>query len=93
MSAKDAQKRRSQERAARKRAKTKPGPRRSVVMTQEAFRRLASPIISELAEKNDLSEDVVAAVMEDMVEEGNLGLGSDGLLAIRKPTGETAGKQ
>ncbi|MBF0461430.1 MAG: hypothetical protein HQL87_08540 [Magnetococcales bacterium] len=87
MSAKDAQKRRSQERAARKRAKSKPGPRRQeAVMTQEAFRRLASPIISELAEKNDLSEDVVAAVMEEMVEEGSLGLDTDGRLAVRKPT-------
>ena len=94
MSAKDAQKRRSQERAARKRAKSKPGPRRQeAVMTQGAFRQLASPIISELAEKNDLSEDVVAAVMEDMVEEGRLGLDTDGRLAVRKLTGETAGKQ
>ena len=93
MSAKDAQKRRSQERAARKRAKSKPGLRRQeAVMTQGAFRQLASPIISELAEKNDLSEDVVAAVMEEMVEEGRLGLGSDGRLAVRKASDGPGGR-
>ena len=85
MSAKDAQKRRFQERAARKRAKTKPGPRRSAVMTQEAFRRIAALIISEVAENNGKSEEVVAAVMEMMVEEGCLGLGDDGRLASRNP--------
>ncbi|MEO5350633.1 MAG: hypothetical protein H7836_13450 [Magnetococcus sp. YQC-3] len=85
MSAKDAQKRRSQTRAARKRAKSKSGPRsRAVVMSQEGFRRLAAPVVSGLAKKNDLSEEVVAAVMEEMVEEGLLGLDEHGLLAVRK---------
>ncbi|CAK0762691.1 hypothetical protein WCLP8_3500014 [uncultured Gammaproteobacteria bacterium] len=79
MSAKDAQKRRSQERAAQKRAKSKPGPRRQdAVMTPEAFRRLAAPIISEVAEKRGKSEDVVATVLEMMVDEGCLGLDANG---------------
>ena len=87
MSAKDAQKRRSQERAARKRAKSKPSARRQVaVMTQEAFRRLVSPIVSEVARNNDLSEDAVTAIMEEMVEEGRLGLDANGQLAKMKPT-------
>ena len=86
MSVKAAQKRRSQERAAKKRAKGRPGPRRQdVVMTQESFRRLAAPIVSELAKKNDVPEDVVTAVMEGMVEEGVLGLDVYGQLASRKP--------
>ncbi len=86
MSAKDAQKRRAQERAAKKRAKSKPGLRRPVVeMTQEGFHLLAAPIVSELARKNDLLENVVVAVMEEMVEEGCLGLDANGQLAVRKP--------
>ncbi len=86
MSAKDAQKRRSQERAARKRAKSRPGTRRPVVeMTPEAFRRIAAPIISEVAEKRGKSEEVVAAVLEMMVDEGCLGLDANGQLASLKP--------
>ena len=86
MSSKAAQKRRSQARAARKRAKSKPRTRRPVVeMTQVGFRRLAAPIVSELAKKRDLPEDTVVAVMETMVEEGVLGLDKNGQLAPRKP--------
>ena len=54
-------------------------------MTQESFRRLAAPIVSELAKRNDVPEDVVTAVMEGMVEEGVLGLDVYGQLASRKP--------
>ncbi|MBF0584400.1 MAG: hypothetical protein HQL80_09225 [Magnetococcales bacterium] len=80
MSAKDAQKRRSQERAARKRAKSKPTQRRVAVMSVDAFRRVATPIASEVAKQRDISEDVVVAVMEQMAEEGCLGLDADGQL-------------
>ena len=82
MSVKTVKKRRSLDRAAKKRAKSKPGPRRSVeVMNPKAFRQLAAPIISGVVQKNDVSEDVVAAVMETMVEEGCLGLDTNGQLA------------
>ena len=82
MSAKDAQKRRSQERAAKKRARSKPTARRRVaVMTTEGFRRVATPIASEVAKQQGLSEEVVVAVMEEMVGEGCLGLDANGQLA------------
>ncbi|MEO5334529.1 MAG: hypothetical protein H7839_21145 [Magnetococcus sp. YQC-5] len=82
MSAKDAQRRRSQERAARKRAKSKPTARsRTAVMTQEEFRRVAAPIASEVSKQRGMSEEVVVAVMEQMVEEGCLGLDERGQLA------------
>ena len=81
MSAKDVQKRRSQERAARKRARSKPTARRRVaVMTTDGFRRVVAPIASEVAKQQGLSEDVVVAVMEEMVEEGCLGLDANGQL-------------
>ncbi|MBF0099150.1 MAG: hypothetical protein HQM04_19160 [Magnetococcales bacterium] len=82
MSAKEAQKRRSQERAARKRAKSKPTARRCVaVMTTEGFRRVATPIASEIARHRGVSEEVVVAVMEQMAEDGCLGLDERGQLA------------
>ena len=81
MSAKDAQKRRSQARAARKRAKSKPAPRRVAVMSVDAFRRVAAPIASEVARKRGVSEDLVEAVMEQMAEDGCLGLDANGQLA------------
>ena len=54
-------------------------------MTQEGFRQLAAPIVSKLVDKGDLPEDTVVAVMEEMVEDGVLGLDKDGQLAPRKP--------
>ncbi|MBF0462538.1 MAG: hypothetical protein HQL87_14230 [Magnetococcales bacterium] len=59
-------------------------PHQPAVMTQEGFRRLAAPILSELHQMKDLSADVVTVIMESMVEEGVLGLDEHGLLAARR---------
>lgn len=86
MSAKTAQKCRSQARAARKRAKRKPGARRQVVtMTQEGFRQLAAPIAARVAQRNGVPVDVAAVVVETLAEEGAVGLDECGQLASRLP--------
>ena len=42
---------------------------------------MAAPIITELAEKHGKPEDVIAQVLELMVEEGAVGLDTSGRLA------------
>lgn len=87
MSAKDAQKRRSQLRAAKKRAKSRPGVRRQAEMTSEGFRWLAAPVASSVAKKLDLPVEEIAKAMEQMAEEGCLGVDAQGdLVAIRPAT-------
>ena len=86
MSAKAVQQRRSQVRAAKKRAGNRPGPRSMVVaMTPEEMRQMAAPIISELVVKHGLPETIVATVIELMVEQGGIGLDGRGQLASRLP--------
>ena len=85
MSAKDAQKRRSQELAARKRAKSKPGPRGPAVMTSETFHRMSAPIATSAAKKLGIPVEDVKKTMEVMAEEGCLGLDAQGELVPIKP--------
>ena len=84
MSVKDAQRRRSRQRAAKKRAKTRSGIRRPVVeMTDSTFRKIAAPIVAEVAKKNNVSEDIVEMVVEMMADDGSIGLSENGQLASR----------
>lgn len=49
------------------------------------MRLVAAPIISELAAKHGKSKEVIAQVVERMVEEGAIGLGGNEQLASRLP--------
>jgi hypothetical protein len=87
MSAKDAQKRRSQARAAKKRAKSKPGLRRAAEMTPEMFQRMSAPVALDVDRKLNVSVEEVEMTMQAMAEEGCLGLDAQGdLVPIKAAT-------
>lgn len=95
MSARSVKKKRAQKRAASKRSKKHPRPKRSLSarltpreMTMEELQEAIGPTSSKVAEQTGHDEEIVQAAITAMVESGHVGIADDGTVAPLMPLPE-----